>query len=141
MDYNIEPGIGTELDADSVGAGLLAHERAYLAWLDSVFKKYPDLVIENCSSGGLRIDYALLSRYSIQSTSDQEDYQCTSWSDTGAGGGMVLSAEKWRQRRNHFQHGQCHASAYPPERPSGGAFSGESGTGEGRNFLLQGNPQ
>ena len=61
MDYNIEPGIGTELDADSVGAGLLAHERAYLAWLDSVFKKYPDLVIENCSSGGLRIDYALLS--------------------------------------------------------------------------------
>lgn len=75
MDYNIEPGIGTELDADSVGAGLLAHERAYLAWLDSIFKKYPDLVIENCSSGGLRIDYALLSRYSIQSTSDQEDYQ------------------------------------------------------------------
>lgn len=75
MDYNIEPGIGTELDADSVGAGLLAHERAYLAWLDSVFKKYPDLVIENCSSGGLRIDYAMLSRYSIQSTSDQEDYQ------------------------------------------------------------------
>ena len=75
MDYNIEPGIGTELGADSVGAGLLAHERAYLAWLDSVFKKYPDLVIENCSSGGLRIDYALLSRYSIQSTSDQEDYQ------------------------------------------------------------------
>lgn len=75
MDYNIEPGIGTELDADNVGAGLLAHERAYLAWLDSVFKKYPDLVIENCSSGGLRIDYALLSRYSIQSTSDQEDYQ------------------------------------------------------------------
>lgn len=75
MDYNIEPGIGTELDADSVGAGLLAHERAYLVWLDSVFKKYPDLVIENCSSGGLRIDYALLSRYSIQSTSDQEDYQ------------------------------------------------------------------
>ena len=75
MDYNIEPGIGTELKADSVGAGLLAHERAYLAWLDSVFRKYPDLVIENCSSGGLRIDYALLSRYSIQSTSDQEDYR------------------------------------------------------------------
>ena len=40
-----------------------------------VFARYPDLVIENCSSGGLRIDYALLSRYSIQSTSDQEDYR------------------------------------------------------------------
>ncbi len=74
MDYNIEPGIGTEIDADSVGDGLLRHERAYLEWLDGIFRKYPDLVIENCSSGGLRMDYAMLSRYSIQSTSDQEDY-------------------------------------------------------------------
>lgn len=75
MDYNIEPGIGTELYADSVGQGMLEHERAYLKWLDSVFERYPDLVIENCSSGGLRTDYAMLSRYSIQSTSDQEDYR------------------------------------------------------------------
>ncbi len=75
MDYNIEPGIGTELYADSVGQGMLEHERAYLAWLDGIFQKYPGLVIENCSSGGLRTDYAMLSRYSIQSTSDQEDYR------------------------------------------------------------------
>jgi alpha-galactosidase len=75
MDYNIEPGIGTEINADSVGDGLLGHERAYLAWLDSIFEKYPDLIIENCSSGGLRIDYAMLSRHSIQSTSDQDDYR------------------------------------------------------------------
>ncbi|MCH5270809.1 MAG: alpha-galactosidase [Lachnospiraceae bacterium] len=75
MDYNIEPGIGTELGAESVGQGMLEHEKAYLNWLDDVFARYPDLVIENCSSGGLRIDYALLSRYSIQSTSDQEDYR------------------------------------------------------------------
>lgn len=79
MDYNIEPGIGTEREADSAGEGLLSHERAYLAWLDGVFARYPDLIIENCSSGGLRIDYAMLSRYSIQSTSDQDNYRyyCT----------------------------------------------------------------
>lgn len=79
MDYNIEPGIGTEQDADSVGDGLLLHEQAYLEWLDNVFKRHPDLIIENCSSGGLRMDYAMLSRYSIQSTSDQDDYKkyCT----------------------------------------------------------------
>lgn len=75
MDYNIEPGIGTEVDAACPGEGLLGHERAYLAWLDSVFERYPDLIIENCSSGGLRMDYAMLSRYSIQSTSDQDDYR------------------------------------------------------------------
>lgn len=74
MDYNIEPGIGTELYADSVGDGMLEHERWYLRWLDGVFARYPDLIIENCSSGGLRMDYAMLSRYSIQSTSDQDDY-------------------------------------------------------------------
>lgn len=74
MDYNIEPGIGTELYTESVGQGLLEHERAYLKWLDSIFERYPGLVIENCSSGGMRMDYAMLSRCSIQSTSDQEDY-------------------------------------------------------------------
>lgn len=79
MDYNIEPGIGTDQHADSAGDGMLGHERAYLEWLENVFKRYPDLVIENCSSGGLRMDYAMLSRYSIQSTSDQDDYRyyCT----------------------------------------------------------------
>lgn len=75
MDYNIEPGIGTQLHADSPGDGLLEHERAFLGWLDHIYEKYPDLVIENCSSGGLRMDYALLSRHSIQSMSDQEDFQ------------------------------------------------------------------
>lgn len=74
MDYNINAGIGTEKNADSFGDGLLQHNRAYLAWLDSIFAKYPELVIENCSSGGMRMDYAMLSRHSIQSTSDQEDY-------------------------------------------------------------------
>lgn len=79
MDYNMEPGIGTEQDADSFGDGLLQHQRAYLNWLDGIFKKYPKLIIENCSSGGLRMDYAMLSRYSVQSTSDQDDYKryCT----------------------------------------------------------------
>ena len=75
MDYNIEPGIGTEVDCDSVGEGLMRHEKAYLSWLDGVFRRYPELIIENCSSGGMRIDYAMLSRYSIQSTSDQDDYR------------------------------------------------------------------
>lgn len=75
MDYNINAGVGTETGADSFGDGLLGHQRAYLAWLDAVFARYPQLVIENCSSGGMRMDYALLSRQSIQSSSDVEDYR------------------------------------------------------------------
>lgn len=42
-DYNIEPGIGTELSADSVGEGMLKHERAYISWLDGLFKRHPEL--------------------------------------------------------------------------------------------------
>jgi len=75
MDYNINAGIGTDYLADSPGEGLLAHNRAYLEWLQSIFDKYPDLVIENCGSGGLRMDYALLKYHSIQSVSDQTDYK------------------------------------------------------------------
>ena len=74
MDYNITTGIGTDRNADSVGDGLLKHNRAYLDWLDAIFAKYPDLVIENCGSGGMRHDYAMLQRHSIQSMTDQTDY-------------------------------------------------------------------
>ena len=74
MDYNINAGIGTEEGADSAGDGLLSHNRAYLEWLDHIFETYPELIIENCGSGGMRITDALLSRHSIQSSSDQTDY-------------------------------------------------------------------
>ena len=75
MDYNINAGPGTERDADSTGDGLLRHTRAYLDWLDGVFARYPSLIVENCSSGGMRMTYSLLSRQSIQSVSDQTEYR------------------------------------------------------------------
>ena len=75
MDYNVDFGIGTDHEADSPGDGLLMHCRAYTGWLDTVFKRYPELTIENCSSGAQRLDYALLERQSILSTTDQTDYR------------------------------------------------------------------
>lgn len=75
LDYNINAGMGTDYRADSVGDGLLEHNRAFLGWLDDVLQKHPGLVIENCASGGMRMDYAMLQRLSIQSTSDQTDYR------------------------------------------------------------------
>ena len=73
-DYNVDSLQGTELNADSLGQGLLEHNRAHLAWLESILNRYPDLVIENCGSGGGRMDYAMLSRLQVQSMTDQEDY-------------------------------------------------------------------
>lgn len=75
IDYNINAGVGTDLDCDSPGEGLLDHNRAVLRWLEELFAAYPDLVIENCASGGMRMDYAMLQRLSLQSVSDQTDYR------------------------------------------------------------------
>jgi alpha-galactosidase len=74
LDYNINGGPGTDTGHLSAGAGLLAHNRAHLDWLDALLDRHPGLVIENCASGGMRADYALLSRMQLQSTSDQQDY-------------------------------------------------------------------
>lgn len=74
IDYNCNCYAGTDVDSDSLGDGLLEHNRAYLQWLDDIFETYPDLVLENCSSGGMRMDYAMLSRHTIASSSDQEAY-------------------------------------------------------------------
>ena len=62
FDHNINAAPGTDVDSDSPGDGLLGHVRAVSAWLDGLFARHPDLVVENCASGGLRVDYAQLSR-------------------------------------------------------------------------------
>ena len=75
LDYNINPGAGTDSTGPSLGAGLLGHSRALLDWLDGVARRHPLLTLENCASGGMRVDYAMLSRLQLQSTSDQQDYR------------------------------------------------------------------
>ena len=43
-------------------------------WLDGgVLDRHPNLILENCGSGALRSDFAMLSRLQLQSTSDQQD--------------------------------------------------------------------
>lgn len=73
LDFNISMAPGTDARDASPGVGLLGHQRAYLAWLDAVLDRHPGLLLENCASGGMRTDYAMLSRLSLHSTSDQRD--------------------------------------------------------------------
>ena len=75
IDYNTDCGCGSDYQADSVGDGLLKHNRAYIKWLNEVMDKYPYLTIENCGSGGCRMDYEMLKYCPIQSTSDQTNYR------------------------------------------------------------------
>ncbi|MFG2346910.1 glycoside hydrolase family 36 protein [Streptomyces phaeochromogenes] len=74
LDYNIVVDPGTCAPGDTApGAGLLGHAEAYLDWLSEVLDRYPGLVIENCASGGMRMDGATLAVTQLQSTSDQQD--------------------------------------------------------------------
>lgn len=74
VDYNVTMGYGSELNTDSCSQAILDHYRFLYQWYEDIFKKYPDLVIENCGSGGQRMDYGMLKHLSLQSTSDQTDY-------------------------------------------------------------------
>ncbi|KFI64212.1 glycoside hydrolase family 36 protein [Bifidobacterium cuniculi] len=73
FDCNVSPGAGTDIGGISPGAGMLRHLRAYNHWIDDLHRRYPDLILENCSSGGMREDFAQTSRFQVQSTSDQQD--------------------------------------------------------------------
>ncbi len=75
FDFNITARMGTETNADSFGDGLLQHNRAFLGWLDNLARRHPSLTIESCAAGGMRMDYAMLSRCQVQSASDQSDYR------------------------------------------------------------------
>ena len=74
FDYNIEPGVGTDLNADSFGDGLLENNRRYHDFISELGKRYPDLLIESCASGGNRLDYLTLDNVNLVSTSDQTNY-------------------------------------------------------------------
>ena len=73
LDYNVTPGAGTDRAADSVGHGLLEQNRAQAGWLEGLTRRHPDLMLENCASGAMRADDVLLSRSTLQSTSDQQN--------------------------------------------------------------------
>ena len=74
FDYNIAVGPGPGQRRAERRGGAARREPGAADWLDAVLDRHPGLVIENCSSGGMRTDYALLSRMQLQSTSDQQEY-------------------------------------------------------------------
>ena len=71
FDYNCDIGIGDENHGSNLGEGLLLQNRAVIRWIADIKKRYPDLILECCSSGGNRMDYLSLSYSDMVSTSDQ----------------------------------------------------------------------
>ena len=74
IDYNVDCGLGCINSGDSMGQGLLENIRGYYQWLDELRNRHPSVIFENCSSGGNRLDYGLLSRSELASITDQDDW-------------------------------------------------------------------
>ena len=74
LDYNQDTGIGTDKYDLNPVYGLEDASNAYLVWVDGIKERFKDVLFETCSSGGMRMDYKMLSKFSIVSTSDQTWY-------------------------------------------------------------------
>ncbi len=74
FDFNLDPGFGCDREDHDHGKGdgLYAHYMGYYAFLDELHKKYPDVVIENCSSGGLRGDIEMMSHCQVGFLADPD---------------------------------------------------------------------
>lgn len=86
LDYNVN--IGSQFDnigGIALGTALRNHILAYYKWLDTLHEKYPNLVLENCSSGALRMDIGILAHTHTSFVSDETSVNPSlgmAWSST-----------------------------------------------------------
>lgn len=74
VDFNLDPGAGCNRSdhGHQEGDGLYEHYRGYYAVLTRIRQDFPDAVLENCSSGGLRIDLGMLRQTHMTFLSDPD---------------------------------------------------------------------
>jgi alpha-galactosidase len=74
VDYNETAGLGCENGgAESLGEGLRRQTLGSYAFFEKIRARLPDLVIENCSSGGHRLEPSMLARTAMSSFSDAHE--------------------------------------------------------------------
>jgi len=72
IDYNDNIGIGCD-GAESLGEGLRQQILASQEFIRTIQREIPDLVIENCASGGHRLEPSMLAITSMSSFSDAHE--------------------------------------------------------------------
>lgn len=74
LDFNLEPGAGCNCPHHGHGAGdgLYAHYQGYYEVLARIRARHPAVVLENCASGGLRIDLGMMRQAHTTFLSDTD---------------------------------------------------------------------
>jgi alpha-galactosidase len=72
VDYNETAGIGFQ-DGDSLGEGLRKQIEGQYRFFERIRQRLPQIVIENCSSGGHRLEPSMLARTAMSSFSDAHE--------------------------------------------------------------------
>ena len=72
MDYNESIGLGCD-GAESLGEGLRQNMAGSLAFIEKVKEEIPELILENCSSGGHKLEPLMMSKCSMASFSDAHE--------------------------------------------------------------------
>ena len=72
IDYNETIGAGCD-GAESLGEGLRRNMAASKAFIEKVKREVPGIVLENCASGGHRLEPGLMSQMSMASFSDAHE--------------------------------------------------------------------
>jgi alpha-galactosidase len=74
LDFNLDPGAGCNRTDHGHGAGdgLHGHYQGYYRLLTAIRAKHPEVVLENCSSGGLRIDLGIAQQTHMAFLSDPD---------------------------------------------------------------------
>ena len=72
VDYNETAGLGCD-GAESLGEGLRQQVIASYRFFERIREKLPNLVIENCASGGHRLEPSMLARTAMSSFSDAHE--------------------------------------------------------------------
>lgn len=74
LDFNLDPGEGCNRTdhGHGEGDGLYEHYMGYYRLLEMITEKYPHVMLENCSSGGLRIDLGIMKHLHTSFLSDPD---------------------------------------------------------------------
>lgn len=95
LDFNLDPGAGCDRTDHGHGAGdgLYTHYQGYYHTLERLRARFPEITLENCSSGGLRIDLGMLRRTMPTFLSDPD------WPEHGLqliwGASTMLAPNAW----------------------------------------------